>query len=101
MGWLKRRGEMCESMDPPAPQLLPHLHGPDEQQHQGAGHHPPLPLLGHLPGGLHQVKGVDGSPLQRQPSVHCICPGRLHQTHIQVLANPSILEPTFKPLIFV
>ena len=23
MGWLKRRGEMCESMDPPAPNFSP------------------------------------------------------------------------------
>ena len=74
---------------PPRPQLLPQLHGPVEQQHQGAGHHPPLPLLGHLlPGRLHQVEGVDGSPLQCQPSVYCICPGRLHKAHIQVPANP-------------
>ena len=71
---------------PSCPQLLPHLDGPAEQQHEGAGHHALLPLS-HLAGRLHQVEGVDGSPLQCQPSVHCICSGRLHQAHIQVFAN--------------
>ena len=81
---------------PPNPQLLPHLNGSTEQQHQGAGHHPPPPLI-HLPGGLHPIEGVDGGPLHREPSVHCICPGRLHQANIQVPANSQLVWYNFKP----